>query len=508
MKLIPHRDHCRHGILARPVLIGLSCLAFSLASNAAEASGEQVPHEFETYILEDVQVVDAMSISAQAQAVGRYRSTQDSPNSKSFSFFGGELEPWNYLGATETFVGAISPGGSIVGSYLNRNFEETVWVTQGFIDRDGLVETFDLPDPHYIRPHTINDNGQVAGVYYTLGVGQGGLVKTQRHFIYSKAGGAVTLDIPGAVNVQETQYPYLDSINAQGTVAGTIFTQDSNPETAGLITRGFLYAGGKVSFIDVPGARDTVVAGINNQGDVVGHYTTETDGTTQRHGFIYRAGQFTALDFPDALATEATGVNDRGQVVGYYTGGTPAVNHGFVYYAGQFNPVDVPEAESTEPKSINAGGQFAGSYFLPAVDDFRPAGVFVATPLPRPIPAIRVNGSDLPVTVKAGAPLTITVELFGEEGTDADWWVVAQSDSNDFYYYHHPGEWFAIGQDLMIAAPAYQGPLFELAPLELLNIPALNPGHYTLYFGVDTVMNGQLDFDSVLHYDTVEVTVE
>ncbi len=508
MKFIPHRDHCRHGILARPVLIGLSCLAFSLASAAADVAGEQVPHEFETYLLEDGQIIDSLGISAEGLVVGRYRSAISSLESQSFSFFGSELEPWSYLGATETFVGGISPGGSIAGSYLNRNFEQTVWVTQGFIDRDGALETFDVSGAQYIRPQAINDNGQVAGVYYSLGIGPGGLVANQRHFVYSKAAGVVTLEIPGAVSVPDSKYPYSDSVNAQGIVAGTVFSQDSNPETPDLITRGFLYSGGSVSFIDVPGARDTVGAAINQLGDLVGNYTTQTDGITQRHGFIYRAGQFTSLDFPDALATAATGINDRGQVVGYYTSGTPAANHGFVYYAGQFNPVDVPEAENTEPKSINAGGQFAGSYFPPAVNDFRPAGVFVATPLPRPIPAIRVNGSDLPVTVKQGAPLTITVELFGEEGTDADWWVVAQSDANDYYYYHHPGEWFAIGQDLMSAAPAYQGPLFELAPLEVLNVSDLSPGHYTFYFGVDTVMNGRLDFDSVLHYDTVEVTVE
>ncbi len=52
----------------------------------------------------------------------------------------------------------------------------------------------------------------------------------------------------------------------------------------------------------------------------------------------------------------------------------------------------------------------------------------------------------------------------------------------------------------------YQGPLFGLRPYEVLNMTALPAGAYTVYFGVDTVMNGSINMGQ-LFYDSVDVEV-
>ena len=86
---------------------------------------------------------------------------------------------------------------------------------------------------------------------------------------------------------------------------------------------------GRLTTFDAPGAElETVAAGINNRGHIVGTYV---DGGRTAHGFLRRAGRYTTFDAPgvsgtDASAflnypgTDALDVNDRGQTVGAYTG--------------------------------------------------------------------------------------------------------------------------------------------------------------------------------------------
>jgi len=48
---------------------------------------------------------------------------------------------------------------------------------------------------------------------------------------------------------------------------------------------GFLWHKGKFTSVDIPGAIETVVFGINSAGDIVGLYVDATTG----HGFLLRA---------------------------------------------------------------------------------------------------------------------------------------------------------------------------------------------------------------------------
>lgn len=123
---------------------------------------------------------------------------------------------------------------------------------------------------------------------------------------------------------------------------------------------------------------------------------------------------------------------------------------------------------------------------------------FELLPTSDPLPDVKVNNSDGPVTIAPGDPLSLTMAL--DAGTrideNADWWLII--------LYNDPGtgSWVPI-----TAANFLQAPLFDLPSLEILNTTAFPSGSFIFLFGVDMQMNGSLDFDR-MYYDLVPVTVQ
>ena len=155
------------------------------------------------------------------------------------------------------------------------------------------------------------------------------------------------------------EYPGADQtvlrgINEAGDVAGEY-------ELATGDRRGFARIGGSFLAIDVPLAIATRVRGINNLGEIVGSWT---DGAGLRHGFMRDTdGVITTLDFPGATETLFGDINDLGEIVGtYFDGaGTP---HGFLITAPlvQFLPFDVPDSVGTFATGINEAGELTGEW--------------------------------------------------------------------------------------------------------------------------------------------------
>ena len=120
-----------------------------------------------------------------------------------------------------------------------------------------------------------------------------------------------------------------------------------------------------------------------------------------------------------------------------------------------------------------------------------------------PTPDIKANGSDGPLDISSGNMLSVTVELDpgSHGGENADWWVVANTPF-DWYYYN-------VSTDSWIPGfvVTHQGSPFDLAPREVLNRSGLPAGTYKFYFGVDLLMNRSLDFEE-LYFDSVDVTIE
>jgi len=116
-----------------------------------------------------------------------------------------------------------------------------------------------------------------------------------------------------------------------------------------------------------------------------------------------------------------------------------------------------------------------------------------------PLPDIKANGSDGPLTVSSSTPVSITVSLDpgGQAGQNADWWVYADTPSGS-YSYVYPSGWRPG------LTRAIVNPLFSLSSTEILN-RTMPVGYYVITFAVDNNADGILD---ETWEDSVEVTVE
>ena len=117
-----------------------------------------------------------------------------------------------------------------------------------------------------------------------------------------------------------------------------------------------------------------------------------------------------------------------------------------------------------------------------------------------PVPDIKINGSDTALNLREGTPLNITVALDpGDyQGTQADWWLVMNSDLWGLWSYVLVNRW---AEGLYVTT---QHPLFELPPVSVWNA-ALPEGNYTFYFGVDLNPDGIVNVP--LWYDYVDVVI-
>ena len=109
--------------------------------------------------------------------------------------------------------------------------------------------------------------------------------------------------------------------------------------------------------LDVPGsAKDTTTAsGINNPGQIVGSYH---DARGDSHGFVYSNGGYKSLDIPGATDTFLTGINDSGQIVGYDL--TKNTTRAFLDTGGVVKNIVDPSSSTYKPVGINNNGQILG----------------------------------------------------------------------------------------------------------------------------------------------------
>ncbi|MFA7157947.1 MAG: penicillin-binding protein activator [Kiritimatiellia bacterium] len=119
-------------------------------------------------------------------------------------------------------------------------------------------------------------------------------------------------------------------------------------------------------------------------------------------------------------------------------------------------------------------------------------------------PCVMINGASTDTAVLQPDAVSVTVAMNpgAHAGTEADWWLAAETPAG-WYYRDASGLW----QDAAggILRPAWQGPLISLPAVEMLNISGMQTGRYVFYFGVDQ-RNGILD-PAALWLASVELTV-
>ena len=68
--------------------------------------------------------------------------------------------------------------------------------------------------------------------------------------------------------------------------------------------------------IDVPGAVDTFLTGVNDHGDIVGGYNIEIFGPS--YAFFTEGDSFITIAVPGSSETTAFGINNNGKIVGSF----------------------------------------------------------------------------------------------------------------------------------------------------------------------------------------------
>jgi hypothetical protein len=174
------------------------------------------------------------------------------------------------------------------------------------------------------------------------------------------AGGAI-LSTAGGFSIQTVQDPanptftQLLGINNGGTIAGF----------SGATATGFtLVLPNNFSSENFPGAAQTMVTGINQNGDTVGIYV-DAGGNT--HGFTNIGGTFTTVDDPaSAVFNQGLGINNSDRTVGYYAP-TQAGTTGQIAYSqsgGVFSNVNslLPANFNSQAVGIDNAGDIVGFY--------------------------------------------------------------------------------------------------------------------------------------------------
>ena len=182
--------------------------------------------------------------------------------------------------------------------------------------------------------------------------------------------------------------------------------------------------------------------------------------------------------------------------------GTIYVGSSWEYHHGALYAVDSGgnlkwEYEANDSVSSSPAIGADGTVYVGSVD----GRLYAIGGPPAPTPDIKANASDGPITLNQSDTLTVTVASDNNGITDnADWWLCAETPFG-LYFYTFYG-WVPYTQ------PVHQGALVYLDTLEVFSIgcSGLEEGTYTLYFGIDTNMDGNITWDS-LYSDTVEVNV-
>lgn len=110
------------------------------------------------------------------------------------------------------------------------------------------------------------------------------------------------------------------------------------------------------SKMDVPGAIETHVSGINDKGHIVGQY--ETNKLTWV-GFLLSEGTFYTL-MAGTAETGVNGINRLGDIVGYYRDSATGPTHGFLRNATSTQPIMPPGGSESLAFGINDKGSIVG----------------------------------------------------------------------------------------------------------------------------------------------------
>ena len=314
---------------------------------------------------------------------------------------------FDFPGATSTRGISINDSGDVVGLFVDSSgaFKGYERFANGTFSA-AIVAPGD--NQNYTRALGINNAGTIVGGYLNV---TGNL--TEYHG-YILRGTTFTIYDEGG--------PYSTDVYAINTAGDITGDYDSDIDVGG----GFLTVDGvQTTFAGPSGFMGLLSQGINSSDVVVGQYADSDNNT---HGFSRNpiTGAITTIDAPGATLTTASGINGAGVIVGNYQG-SDGINHGYIDRKGVFTTFDVPGAQNTAVRGINSVGGLVGQY----VDSANIQHGFLAT-LPAPTTSTphllwdNTNGTASLWTIKSDGTFTSVAY-----GPYAGWTARAVSDGPD-----------------------------------------------------------------------------
>jgi len=272
------------------------------------------PGRFTTTDMPGAATTQVFAINDEGVSVGRYLSA-----GRTHGFVRsatGEFTTLDFPGSGFTVAGALNNRGDIVGWYT---LLASPAIRHGFLLRDGEFTTFDPPGSIFTNTLGINDRGDIVGRFCTKTVcrepGGGDF-----HAFLLHNGEFTILDIPGSNETNAWK------ISDRGEILGAF-------GAAGTGVQVFLNRNGDVTTFALPNGKPLSEdnGGLNAQGDIVGKYCDASPCLIGPggHGFLFSGGRLTTIDIPGSLGMNANGINSRHEVVGAYFDAA-GVLHGYL----------------------------------------------------------------------------------------------------------------------------------------------------------------------------------
>src|ERR1700761_917431 len=173
-------------------------------------------------------------------------------------------------------------------------------------------------------------------------------------------------------NTADPTFNQLLGINASGVIGG-YFGSGVPVGNQGHPNQGYLlfppYVQNYYANDNFPGSVQTQVTGLNDQGDMVGFYSTMNNANNagnDNFGWYRLNGQYHLGDFPTTNPAsppvdQLLGISDKDVAVGFFTDGAGA-NHGYTFnvLTGQSQGVNVPGFTNVTATGINDLGDISG----------------------------------------------------------------------------------------------------------------------------------------------------
>ena len=380
----------RNNILFYTFTLFISLNLFFIEDIAAQVSGSAS----DNYTFETIEVpgVDFLAVTASSDFEDYAGNTPSDDGEKmvAFTLIDGVFTKHDFPGAQGTYFYALGNNGVAAGHY-----QDSDGLYHGVILEDGELRQYDFPNSVQTEIYGISDStGALTGnftdasgvrrgfsgdtivefpgaseTYADFVSGLGNIVGsyvdaagTYHAYLRGPGGSFATLDIPEIPNME---YFFLHGINDALVAVGRAKAVDGVPLT---------YAGNPVSLREfrVPGAVSTEGWNVNQDGSIVGHYTS-TDGRT--HGFIARPAQASAVRPPPDLnytfeSIDVPGVEFLGVTAssdfGDYAGNTRSADGekivGFTLINGVFTTYNFPGSKNTYFYAFGNNGEAAGHY--------------------------------------------------------------------------------------------------------------------------------------------------